>query len=282
MKTKLTYKEVLHGASSFLEAQGLEGYAAERFLLERQEWTKTDFVLHLHDEAPNAVKVQLEADVAAFAAGRPIQHILGYEWFFDRKFKVTKDTLIPRPETEEIVAKFLEIAHDRESLKVVDIGTGTGAIGITVKKERPKDVVTGVDISEAALAVASENATHLHADVRFLCGDLTAPINQEKFDVVLSNPPYIAESERPLVDEIVLANEPHLALFAENEGLFIYQRLAVELPPLMEPAGMIILEIGFQQGEAVKALFQVAFPEASVRVEKDLAGLDRMVFVQLP
>ncbi|MGX7420557.1 peptide chain release factor N(5)-glutamine methyltransferase [Carnobacterium gallinarum] len=282
MKTKLTYREVLHGASSFLESQHLDGYVAERFLVERQGWTKTDLVLHLTTEIPTCVQQQLEQDVADFVKGRPVQHILGYEWFYERKFNVTKDTLIPRPETEEIIAKYLERNQEQPPLTVLDIGTGTGIIGITVKRERPEDTVTAIDISPEALQVAEENAQILGADIRFLLGDLTEPVGQEKFDRVISNPPYISEAERPLVDDIVLENEPHLALFAENDGLLIYQRLAKELPSLMNPAGEIILEIGFQQGAAVKALFMKAFPQAQVEVEKDLSGLDRMIYVQLP
>ena len=107
MATNSSYKEVLNWASSFLESHGLEGYAAERFLLERMEWTKTDVILNLATEIPEKVKEQLESDVIEHSKGKPVQHILGYEWFYDRPFKVTADTLIPRPETEEIVAKFL-------------------------------------------------------------------------------------------------------------------------------------------------------------------------------
>lgn len=283
MATNSSYKEVLNWASSFLESHGLEGYAAERFLLERMEWTKTDLILNLATKIPGKVKEQLESDVIEHSKGKPVQHILGYEWFYDRPFKVTADTLIPRPETEEIVAKFLaRNGQKQDSLTVLDVGTGTGAIAITVKKERPMDLVTAIDISSEALSVAKENALKLDADIRFLEGDLSAPVSHEKFDVVLSNPPYISEAERPLVDDIVFFNEPHLALFAKHDGLFIYERLAKELPYLMKPAGQIILEIGFQQGIAVKKLFTTAFPFAKVTVEKDMSGLDRMIYVQLP
>lgn len=113
-------------------------------------------------------------------------------------------------------------------------------------------------------------------------GDLTEPVAKKQFDVVISNPPYISEEEKPLVDEVVLTNEPHLALFAKENGLAIYQRLAKELPPLMKPKGQIIVEIGFKQGKAVAALFQEAFPASHVTIEKDLTGHDRMIFVQLP
>ncbi|WP_192988203.1 peptide chain release factor N(5)-glutamine methyltransferase [Carnobacterium mobile] len=279
MKIDETYREVLKWASSFLEDAGQEATAAEFLLRGRLNWSKTDFILHLENLIPVEIKRQLIEDVKQHSKGIPIQHILGYEWFYDYCFKVTKDTLIPRPETEEIVDKFLKYAPSR-SLTVLDIGTGTGAIAITIKKERPQDEVTGIDLSNAALTVSKENAAHLQADVRFLAGDLTAPVKAEQFDVVISNPPYIGENEKIDMDESVLKYEPQMALFAENNGLAIYQRLAEEIPAILKPDGQIFLEIGFRQGEAVKGIFQAAFPNAKVEVEKDMSGHDRLITVK--
>lgn len=279
MKIDETYREVLKWASSFLEDAGQEATAAEFLLRGRLNWSKTDFILHLENQIPVEIKRQLSEDVKQHSKGIPIQYILGYEWFYDYRFKVTKDTLIPRPETEEIVDKFLKHAPSR-SLTVLDIGTGTGAIAITIKKERPQDEVTGIDLSNAALTVSKENAAHLQADVRFLAGDLTAPVKAEQFDVVISNPPYIGENEKIDMDESVLKYEPQMALFAENNGLAIYQRLAEEIPAILKPDGQIFLEIGFRQGEAVKGIFQAAFPNAKVEVEKDMSGHDRLITVK--
>lgn len=280
MNTNSTYREVLKWASSFLESSGKEGIAAERLLMERQNWTRTNFVLHLHEEMPSGVKRQLLADIAEYGGGRPLQHILGYEWFYGLKFKVTHNTLIPRPETEEIVDRFLQQTKQKSSLKVLDIGTGTGAIAITIKKERPQYEVTATDLSAKALAVAKENAETNKVSVRFREGDLTHPVESEKFDVILSNPPYIGEDEKDVMDQSVLDYEPPMALFAENKGLLIYQRLATELPQLLLPNGQIYLEIGYKQGQKVKELFEQAFPNSLVRVEKDLSGHDRLLFVQ--
>lgn len=281
MNTNSTYREVLKWASSFLETSGKEGIAAERLLMERQNWSRTDFVLHLNEEMPSDVKRQLLADIAEHGGGRPIQHILGYEWFYDLKFKVTHNTLIPRPETEEIVERFLQQTKTENSLKVLDIGTGTGAIAITIKKERPQYEVTATDLSAKALIVAKENADANRVAIRFMEGDLTQPVQSEKFDVILSNPPYIGEHEKDVMDQSVLDYEPSMALFAENSGLLIYQRLAEELPQMLLPNGQIYLEIGYQQGKSVKELFEKAFPHATVRVDKDLSGHDRMLFVQI-
>ncbi|WP_313469547.1 peptide chain release factor N(5)-glutamine methyltransferase [Carnobacterium sp.] len=279
MKIDETYREVLKWASSFLEAAGQEESAAEFLLRGRLNWSKTDFILHLEDPVPIETRQQFIEDVKQHSKGTPTQHILGYEWFHDYRFKVTKDTLIPRPETEEIVDKFLKQASNRP-LTVLDIGTGTGAIAIAIKKERPQDEVTGIDLSSAALAVAKENAEQLQANVRFLAGDLTAPVTAEQFDVVISNPPYIGENEKIDMDESVLNYEPQMALFADNNGLAIYQRLAEEIPAILKPDGQIFLEIGFRQGEAVKAIFQAAFPNAKVEVEKDMSGHDRLITVK--
>ena len=280
MKSKTTYREVLKWASSFLETCKREPIAAELLLRERQDWSKTDIMMHLNDEIPSDVKHQLLKDVSDHGSGIPVQQIVGYGWFYDHKFKVTKDTLIPRPETEEIVDIFLKETRANQKLSVLDIGTGTGIIGITIKKERPLFDVTATDLSSKALKVAKENAEVLDADVRLLEGDLTEPVKSETFDVIISNPPYISNDEVRYMDESVLHYEPHLALFAENNGLAIYQRLAKETPAILNPGGEILLEIGFKQGKKVQELFQSAFPTANVTIEKDMSGNDRLIRVK--
>lgn len=279
MKTNATYREVLKWASSFLETCGREAAAAEVLLKERSGWTKTDIVMHLNDEMPSVQKRQLLKDISDHGAGIPIQHLLGYEWFYGLRFSVTHDTLIPRPETEEIVDKFLRQAPANRPLKILDIGTGTGAIAISIKKARPFDQVTATDLSAKALAVARENGRKLKADVRFLQGDLTEPVKKETFDVILSNPPYISEDEKVFMDQTVIAYEPKMALFAENNGLAVYQRLANELPAIVDPKGQIFLEIGFKQRPAVCEIFQEKFPDDLLSVEKDMSGHDRLLVI---
>ncbi|MBT2732496.1 peptide chain release factor N(5)-glutamine methyltransferase [Carnobacterium sp. ISL-102] len=280
MQSKTTYREVLKWASSFLETCKRESTAAEILLKERLNWTKTDIMMHLNEEMPSDVKHQLLQDVSNHGSGMPVQQILGYGWFYERKFKVTKDTLIPRPETEEIVDNFLKGTSPDQKLTVLDIGTGSGIIGITIKKERPLFEVTATDLSSRALGVAQENAAILQAEVRFLAGDLTQPVKGKTFDVIISNPPYISDDEISYMDESVLHYEPHLALFADNGGLAIYQRLAEETPAILNPGGEIFLEIGFKQGKKVQEIFQQAFPKAEVTIEKDMSGNDRLIRVK--
>ncbi|WP_313629940.1 peptide chain release factor N(5)-glutamine methyltransferase [Enterococcus devriesei] len=273
-----TYVEVLSGASSFLEAAGKEGYAIEYLFLARKQWSKTDWLLHMREEISTAEEQLIEEDLASLMKNIPPQYLLGYEYFFEHRFKVTQDTLIPRPETEELVALCLS-DNDTSAKKVVDIGTGTGAIAISLKLARPAWTVTAVDISEAALKVATENAETLQAPVTFLQSDVLSAIT-EKQDIIISNPPYISRAEWDLMDESVRTFEPKQALFAENEGLAIYQKIAVESQGLLQPDGMIFLEIGFQQGLAVQEIFQRTYPDKTVTIHQDLSGNDRMIMVR--
>ncbi|MDU6524085.1 MAG: peptide chain release factor N(5)-glutamine methyltransferase [Enterococcus sp.] len=273
-----TYVEVLSGASSFLVAAGKEGYAIEYLFLARKQWSKTDWLLHMREEISTAEEQLIEEDLASLMKNIPPQYLLGYEYFFEHRFKVTQDTLIPRPETEELVALCLS-DNDTSAKKVVDIGTGTGAIAISLKLARPAWTVTAVDISEAALKVATENAETLQAPITFLQSDVLSAIT-EKQDIIISNPPYISRAEWDLMDESVRTYEPKQALFAENDGLAIYQKIAVESQGLLQPDGMIFLEIGFQQGLAVQEIFQRTYPDKTVTIHQDLSGNDRMIMVR--
>jgi release factor glutamine methyltransferase len=273
-----TYVEVLSGASSFLEAAGKEGYAIEYLFLARKNWDKTQWLLHMREEISAEEELLIEKDMADLMKNIPPQYILGYEYFFEHRFKVTKDTLIPRPETEELVALCLSM-NDQQGKKVVDIGTGTGAIAVSLKLNRPKWQVTAVDISKEALTVAEENAESLQTEIVFKQSDVLSAIT-EKQDIIISNPPYISEEEWDLMDESVRTYEPKTALFAENKGLAIYQKIALEGRSLLTPEGMIFLEIGFQQGHAVQDIFQQAFPDKSVTIHQDMSKNDRMIVVR--
>lgn len=275
---KMTYREVLSRASSFLEDHGKEGYAIEYLFLARKNWDKTQWLLHMRETILPADERIIQKDLESLMANIPPQYLLGYEYFFEHRFKVTEDTLIPRPETEELVALCLSM-NEGKTKKVVDIGTGTGAIAISLKLARPDWDVIALDISKEALCVAEENAENLQASIKFTQSDVLSAIS-EKQDIIISNPPYISQSEWDLMDESVRTYEPKLALFAENDGLAIYQKIASESRELLQPTGMIFLEIGFQQGRAVQQIFQETFPEKGVRIHQDMSGHDRMVVVR--
>lgn len=272
------YFEVLERASSFLEKQGIEGYSILFVFLERKGWTKTDWLLHLKEEISPEEEQQITEDLKRLGQNYPPQYLLGYSDFFEHRFLVNEHTLIPRPETEELVDRCLK-ENLNQPLTVVDVGTGTGAIGISLKLARPDWQVMAIDISEEALKIAEQNATRLGATIDFIHGDGLKPIKATKIDILISNPPYISNAEWDLMDKSVRTFEPKTALFAENDGLAIYQQLAEEAKERLNPNGKIYLEIGFQQGQAVKQLFQQAFAHKQVEIAQDLSGNNRMIIV---
>ena len=199
--------------------------------------------------------------------GEPLAYILGYREFFGRRFRVDTNVLIPRQETEVLVETALEF--NREKCRVLDIGTGSGCIAITLKLERPEWEVWATDISSSALQVARENAETLGADICFRHSDLMQQLDGEKFGLIVSNPPYIGRSEA--LPKEVKEFEPETALFAEDNGLALYRLLAEQAPRHLCPGGQVLMEIGHRQGSSVSAMF----PESVV--VKDLDGNDRVV-----
>ena len=283
----MTYKnvmEALEWASSFLVDNGREETAARIVMQHILGTTYSGVVLHLQDTLTAEQCEQFVQLIEEHANGRPVQYCIGSEEFYGRTFLVDESVLIPRPETEELVlatSNRIEKIFPNKALKLADIGTGSGAIAISMKLECPELTVVATDLSAAALATAQKNAQLLAADIDFRQGDLTAPLNGEKFDIVLSNPPYIAFEEAKDMSSIVLEHEPHSALFAEEDGLILYRKLAQQLPALMNKPALIGLEIGYTQGEQVAQFFQESFPQATVTVEKDINGKPRMVFCEI-
>lgn len=216
--------------------------------------------------------------------GKPVQYVLGIESFYGRTFEVNDSVLIPRPETEELIHGAIERGRKllrKKQIAMADIGTGSGAIAITFKKEWPESAVTATDISSRALEVAKRNSEQLSADITFKEGNLTEPLTQSKWDIILSNPPYIAYDEAESMSTTVLSFEPHNALFADDDGLYCYKKLAENLPQLMNSPALIGVEFGYTQGPAVYKLFTDAFPNASIEIVKDINGKDRILFCEI-
>ncbi|GAF12784.1 methylase of polypeptide chain release factors [Bacillus sp. JCM 19045] len=270
--------EALRWASSFLLEKELEAPAGEWLLRHHTGMERSSLLASMHDELSEPVWLAFQADVERLTTGIPVQHLIGSEQFFGRTFRVSEHVLIPRPETEELIAQLLERMPEKP-LSIVDIGTGSGAIAITIKLERPGDHVAAIDLSKQALEVAKENAVRLSAAVEFLQGDLLAPLAGQTFDVLISNPPYIPEGDKDSLSIQVREYEPHGALFAGVDGLEIYRRLAREMPKYTKVDSIIGLEIGAGQGEAVQALFKSAFPNANVDICFDINKKDRMIIV---
>lgn len=273
--------EARNRAFSLLEEKGLDSGSVTILLQHITGLSHAMLLANMQTELTKTESQRFWEKLDQLLEGKPIQHITGVESFYGRTFNVNEHVLIPRPETEELIYYALDRQQhlfQTDTLKVADIGTGSGAIAITLKLEKPNVQVTATDISEEALAVAKENARSLGATVCFQQGDLAEPLASEKWDIVLSNPPYISDAEAKDMTSTVLDYEPHTALFAKDDGLFCYQKLASQLPSIMNRPGLVGVEIGYKQGEAVAALFTEAFPTAKVEVIQDINGKDRMVF----
>lgn len=272
-------------AFSLLEAKNLDSGSVRLLLQHITGYSHAELLANMQTELTEEASEQFWQNVDELLTGKPVQYVIGYESFYGRRFKVDKDVLIPRPETEELIYEAMnrmKPLFGRGALKVADIGTGSGAIAITMKLECPEALVTATDISPGALTIAKENAEVLGASIRFETGDLAQPLMDGKWDIILSNPPYIGRDEAVDMTETVLSYEPHLALFAEEDGLFCYRKLAEQLPSMMNRPGLIGLEIGYLQGEAVARLFEEALPNATVEIVQDINGKDRMIFCEIP
>ena len=239
--------------------------------------TFTDFVFALQQEVNEEEKQFVEEIFQQLAAHKSAQYIIGHADFFGMQLKVDERVLIPRPETEELVELILAENHE-ENLKVLDIGTGSGAIALALAKARPDWSVTAADISQDALDLASENSKNQELNIFFKKSDCFAEIS-EKYDIIVSNPPYISREDESEVGLNVLHSEPHLALFADEDGLAIYRRIAEDAKDYLTDGGKIYLEIGYKQGQSVPELFRKHLPEKRVRTLKDQFGQDRMVVV---
>ena len=211
----------------------------------------------------------------------PLSHLVGFEYFYNRKFKVTKDVLSPRMETEELIYKVVEYvkATKKNNLKILDLCTGSGIIAITLKKELDQffiDVVAS-DISEEAIKVAKENAQFHDATIKFIQSDIFDNID-EKFDIIVSNPPYIDRKDEVTMQDNVLKYDPHLALFAEEEGMYFYRKIIEQANNYLNDNGVIFFEIGYDQKEKIIKLADMN--GYSAEVYKDINGRDRMAFLE--
>ncbi|WP_430534979.1 peptide chain release factor N(5)-glutamine methyltransferase [Listeria rocourtiae] len=277
----MTIAEVLNQAKAELTARNLDLNIAEIIIETRLGLTRSELWMSLDREMHVSEKKQFDDDFARYIGGEPVQYILEVAPFYGRDFYVTPSVLIPRPETEELVyaaEKYIEQNPTRIQ-HILDVCTGSGIIPITLKAIFPSCDITGSDISKEALQIAEQNNARLETDVRFIHSDLVEYFQKtgEKFDIILANPPYIAESERVEMSKYVLENEPELALFAPNDGLAIYERLIKNLPDIVDNCFWIGMEIGYTQGQAVKKLLEKSFPQAKVIVKQDINGKDRMV-----
>ena len=280
-----SYREVLHKAKQEMEAAGRGEQAALFYMLELTNKEAHNLYMEFEEEMPLDIQSAYEAGIKRLVAGEPLGHVLGFEWFYGYRFKVNEDVLIPRPETEELVANVLaaydEYFSNVENVMAVDIGTGSGAIAISLKKEEPNLHMMATDISEKAVLVAKDNAQENEAIVSFLVGDMLQPLIERdiKVDILISNPPYIPKEE--VMEDSVVNYEPHVALFGGEDGLKFYRVIFENAPQVLKEKAMMAFEMGYNQKEALSALAKSYFPEAKIEVMKDMNGKNRMLFVYL-
>ena len=239
--------------------------------------SSTDIMIGRQVELTPEVKKQLTTIAIRINSGEPVQYILEEAWFLNRKFAVDSNVLIPRPETEELV-KLIATECRYDNFTVLDIGTGSGCISISLKLECPNIRIKATDISTEALIIAMKNAGRLNAEVEFLHHDiLTEEIPFDTLDIIVSNPPYVLKRESEFLQERVVKFEPHLALFTpDDDPLKFYNVIAAKGHAALKSGGKIFVEINQQFGKEVANLFSDAGFE-SVTIQKDIFGNDRIV-----
>ena len=220
----------------------------------------------------------LDEGIELLNKGIPVQYIVGNVDFYGYNFKVNENVLIPRFETEELVEKTIKYINKyfNNEIKILDIGTGSGCIAITLNKLLDNSMVTAVDISKDALDVARENNKINNTDVNFIESDVFSNIN-DKYDVIISNPPYISYDED--IMDVVYNNEPHMALYADGNGLYFYDKILRECRRYLNDRFLIAFEIGYKQVNDIFNIINKYFDNVNISLEKDYSGRDRFIFI---
>lgn len=278
-----TLGEVLTLTSDFLKERNCSRFrrVAEELLAHVLKLKRLDLYLQFDRPIQETELEQMRTLLKRASKGEPIEYIIGTLTFYQCSLSITKDVLIPRPETEILVDHAVRMLKQESCFGKVawDVCTGSGCIGIAIKKACPDLTVCLSDLSSAALAVAANNAAANQVDVELLQGDLLAPYAQRRADLFFCNPPYISAKELIDLDPSVKDFEPEGALLSGEDGLFFYQRLKNELPNYLNPEAKIFFEIGFNQGKAIETLFSDKYWKKQ-RIEKDWAGHDRFFFLE--
>lgn len=234
----------------------------------------------LDKEVDSDIEKLYKSSLEALKENKPIQYVIGNVNFYGLKFIVNKNVLIPRFETEELVEQVVEYTKDlnKDKIKILDLGCGSGAIGLTLKSILKDSEVTLTDISTDALEVAKLNANNLNLDVTFIESDWFSNIKLVKYDIIVSNPPYIRTDEE--IEEIVKNNEPSLALYGGVDGLDCYRKILANIKPYLNNKFLIAFEIGESQKEEIYDIVNKYLKDIEITCKKDLYGRNRMIFVR--
>lgn len=275
LKATTTYFESHHITPARLTAEILLAYALKIRRLD----------LYLRYDQPCTVKEReaFREVVKRRGKGEPTQYIVGQAEFWSMTFKVDPRVLVPRPDTEVLVEEALEFAKTKhpkgEGLRIIDLGTGSGAVALALKKELPEATVYAIEKDAGAFAVAKQNTEALKLSIELLEGDLFSPVEGQRFDIIVSNPPYIATKEIPTLPKEVAEFEPKLALDGGPDGLDIVRRLFERAPSFLNPGGACMVEIAPEQSQATKKIAEDAGFTAKIR--KDYEARDRVVVAHL-
>ena len=278
-----TVKELIKQAESRLDDSNKDVNVAKVLFYHLANKEPHELYLMYDEEVDKDLEKQFLMGMEEYYNGRPIQYIKGVETFFGRDFKVNENVLIPRYETEELVENILYRIDDYfsgyKNITLCDVGTGSGAIAISLALEEPKLKVYATDISDLALTVAKENANNVKAEVEFLVGDMLQPLIEKnlKVDIFVSNPPYIPQEQE--IEAVVKDNEPHVALFGGNDGLHFYRKIFEGVNELLNERALLAFEMGFDQRELMEEALQKYFPNDPYEIIKDINGKDRMLFI---
>jgi len=253
----------------YLAAEDVSGYNRTQLLMDAMTIPGTEQFL-----AYEYILLELKK-------GRPMQHILAEAWFYGLKFKVNESVLIPRPETEELIEWILDTVKAQPVSSILDIGTGSGCIAITLKKNLEQVEVSALDVSADALTVAKENAAANNTAINFIHSDIITYSSPVKYDLIVSNPPYITQTEKEEMHHNVLAYEPHLALFVSNENPLLFYKSIADFALLnLKPGGMLFFEINEYLGkETVDMLLDKGL--SNIILKTDMQGKDRMISCNL-
>lgn len=279
----ITVRQLIHDSEDMLDDENRDCNVAKVLFYHLASKEPHQLYLMMDEEVDQELYDAFQAGMKRYMDGEPIQYIKGKETFFTRDFIVNENVLIPRYETEELVENILYRIDDYfdkyNSIDLCDVGTGSGAIAISLALEEPKLNVVATDISEEALEVARLNASELGANIEFYQGDMLEPLidGNIKVDIFVSNPPYIPEFQD--IQSVVKDNEPHVALFGGSDGLYFYRRIFEKAKDVIKDKALLAFEMGFDQRELMCEAVEYYFPNTPYEIIKDMNGKDRMLFI---
>lgn len=280
MQENWTIKELVEWTTRFFSDKGIEEprLNAEVLLAHVLEKDRVYLYANYHAPVNRNERDEYRELIKRRAGMEPLAYLTGTREFMSLEFQVSPAVLIPRPETELLVEKVLELVKAREAVSICDVGTGSGAIAVSLAYYLPGASVYGVDISDAALQIAKQNAQRYGVTVEFIQGDLLNSLHQaDPFDIICANLPYISDKEYAELEPGVRGYEPQQALRGVGDGLELYRRLVPQAWPLLKPGGFMLWEIGWQQGQEAAGLLPMA---ARVQVFQDWSGKDRLIVAE--